>query len=47
MGHTNVEAAINVYIQVLDRAMRYSANRIGSELAKIDQTPDATTSLTH
>jgi integrase len=47
MGHTKVDTTINVYTQVLDGAARDAADRVGSELARIGQTPGGATPLTH
>jgi integrase len=38
-GHTKVDTTLNVYTQVLDGAAREAADRVGSELARIGQTP--------
>ena len=47
MGHTKVDTTMNVYTQVLDGAARVAADRIGSELFRIVQIPDGTTTPTH
>jgi integrase len=47
MGHTKVDTTLNVYTQVLDGATREAADRVGFELARIDQTAEGTTALTH
>jgi integrase len=47
MGHTKVDTTLNIYTQVLDGAARDAAERVGSELARIGQTPGGTTALTH
>ena len=45
MGHTKIETTLNVYTQVLDGAAREAADRVGSELARIGQTPGGATAL--
>jgi len=47
MGHAKVDTTINVYTQVLDGAARDAATRVGSELARIVQNSDPTSTLTH
>ena len=47
MGHTKVDTTMNVYTQVLDGAARVAADRVGSELFRIVQIPDGTTTPTH
>jgi len=47
MGHTKVDTTMNVYTQVLDGAARLAADRVGSELFRIVQIPDGTTTPTH
>lgn len=47
MGHTKVDTTINVCTQVLDGAARDAATRVGSELARIVQTSDPTTTPMH
>ena len=47
MGHTKVDTTINVYTQALDGAARLAADRVGSELFRIVQIPDGTTTPTH
>jgi integrase len=47
MGHTKVDTTINVYTQVLDGAVRAAADRVGSELFRVVQIPDGTTTPTH
>jgi hypothetical protein len=47
MGHTKVDTTMNVYTQVLDGAARVAADRVGSELFRIVQIPDRTTTPTH
>jgi integrase len=47
MGHSKVDTTLNVYTQVLDGAARDAADRIGSELASIGQTPGGMTAPTH
>ena len=47
MGHTNVDTTMNVCTQVLDGAARLAANRVGSELFRVVQSPDGTTTPTH
>jgi hypothetical protein len=42
-----LDTTLNVYTQVLDGAAREAADRIGSELARIGQTPGGTTTLIH
>jgi hypothetical protein len=46
MGHVKVDTTINVYTQVLDGAARVAADRVGSELFRIVQIPDGTTTPT-
>ena len=46
MGHTKVDTTMNVYTQVLDGAARLAADRVGSELFRIVQIPDGTTTPT-
>ena len=46
MGHTKVDTTMNVYTQVLDGAARAAADRVGSELFRIVQSPDGTTTPT-
>jgi integrase len=46
MGHTKVDTTMNVYTQVLDGAARVAADRVGSELFRIVQIPDGTTTPT-
>ena len=46
MGHTKVDTTMNVYTQVLDGAARSAADRVGSELFRIVQIPDGTTTPT-
>jgi integrase len=46
MGHTKVDTTMNVYTQVLDGAARGAADRVGSELFRIVQIPDGTTTPT-
>jgi integrase len=47
MGHTKVDTTMNVYTQVLDGAARAAADRVGSELFRVVQIPDGTTTPTH
>jgi integrase len=47
MGHTKVDTTLNVYTQVLDGAAREAADRVGSELAGIGQTPGGAKALIH
>jgi len=47
MGHAKVATTLNVYTQVLDGAARDAAEKVGSELARIGQTPGGTTTLIH
>ena len=47
MGHTKVDTTMNVYTQVLDGAARLAADRIGSELFRVVQIPEGTTTPTH
>ena len=47
MGHTKVDTTMNVYTQVLDGAARMAADRVGSELFRVVQIPDGTTTPTH
>jgi integrase len=47
MGHAKVDTTINVYTQVLDGAARDAATRVGSELARIVQTSDPSTTVKH
>ena len=47
MGHTKVDTTMNVYTQVLDGAARLAADRVGSELFRVVQIPDGTTTPTH
>lgn len=47
MGHTKVDTTLNVYTQVLDGAAREAADRVGFELARIGQTAEGATTLTH
>ena len=47
MGHTKVDTTMNVYTQVLDGAARVAADRVGSELFRIVQIPDGTTTPTY
>ena len=47
MGHAKVDTTLNVYTQVFDGAAREAADRVGSELAKIGQTPGGATALIH
>jgi integrase len=47
MGHTKVDTTMNVYTQVLDGAARLAAERVGSELFRVVQIPDGTTTPTH
>ena len=44
MGHTTT---MNVYTQMLDGAARLAADRVGSELFRVVQIPDGTTTPTH
>jgi integrase len=46
MGHTNVDTTMNVYTQVLDGAARAAADRVGSELFRIVQSQERTTTPT-
>jgi integrase len=46
MGHTKVDTTMNVYTQVLDGAARVAADRVGSELFRVVQIPDGTTTPT-
>jgi integrase len=46
MGHTKVDTTMNVYMQALDGAARAAADRVGSELFRIVQIPDGTTTPT-
>jgi integrase len=46
MGHTKVDTTINVYTQVLDGAARVAADNVGSELFRVVQIPDGTTTPT-
>jgi integrase len=46
MGHTNLDTTMNVYTQVLDGAARAAADRVGSELFRVVQIPDGTTTPT-
>ena len=46
MGHTKVDTTMNVYTQVLDGAARLAADRVGSELFRVVQIPDGTTTPT-
>jgi len=46
MGHTKVDTTMNVYPQVLDGAARLAADRVGSELFRIIQIPEGTTTPT-
>ena len=45
--HTKVDTTMNVYTQVLDGAARLAADRVGSELFRVVQIPDGTTTPTH
>jgi integrase len=47
MGHTKVDTTLNIYTQVLDGAKREAADRVGSQLARIGQTPGGATALIH
>jgi integrase len=47
MGHAKVDTTMNVYTQVLDGAARSAADRVGSELFRIVQIPDGTTTPIH
>jgi len=47
MGHTKVDTTMSVYTQVLDGAARLAADRVGSELFRVVQIPDGTTTPTH
>ncbi len=47
MGHAKVDTTLNVYTQVLDGAAREAADRIGSQLARIGQTPGGATAPIH
>jgi hypothetical protein len=47
MGHTKVDTTMNVYTQVLDGTARLAADRVGSELFRVVQIPDGTTTPTH
>jgi integrase len=47
MGHAKVDTTLNVYTQVLDGAAREAADRVGSQLARIGQTPGGATALIH
>ena len=47
LGHTKVDTTMNVYTQVLDGAARLAADRVGSELFRVVQIPDGTTTPTH
>jgi integrase len=47
MGHAKVDTTLNVYTQVLDGAARDAADRVGSKLARIGQTPGGATTLIH
>jgi integrase len=47
MGHTKVDTTMNVYTQVLDGAARLAADRVGSELFRVVQIPDGTTTPIH
>lgn len=47
MGHTKVDTTMSVYTQVLDGAARLAADSVGSELFRVVQIADGTTTPTH